>query len=732
MATNVPAPAETPDGEAMSNDELVSHLQAHADQALGHYESEISGAQARNIAYYYGIMEDLPAQPGRSSVTDGTVGITVDNFVCNIIKPFVSADETVRFEPRSEEDMEQAEQATEYVNYVLHCDNPGFMILHDWAKDAGLTKLGVVKCYWEDRTEKRPQLVENMDAAQVEALMSEGAIVGEPFIDNETGLFGAYVLDNYEDGRVRIENIPPEEYRISPLARPGCTPPYEAHVTTKARSELIEMGFDPELVADLPTYSGQNDDQRRMARHSDEEHNQTARTDPPGDSSRDMIEVHHEFALLDYDGDGISELREVIRVNDVILYNEEVEHGPFARFCPVPMPHKVIGFCPADQVRDDQKVKTVLLRQQLDNLYLSNNPRPVVPDGSERSDGSTLSSLADSAPGAAIFEGRNPIRFEAVPFVADKVYSMQEYIDREIERKSGVAKEGQSLDKNAIKHDPTATEAAIDEGRKNARMEMMARIFAETGITDLFKIILKLLVKHQPRERIIRLRNKFVPMDPRSWNAEMDVSISVGLGVGNQAEQIQQAEAILTAMERIAQSPYAHLIADKHVANALKRFYTAAGVKNTDDYYAEPQEEIDPETGEPVAKEPPPDPETMKVQAEMQMKQAEMEARREEAALQMQLKQAEGEAKVQLMREEAAAKLELERAKAQEEANLAREKMAFEMEQARLQMAAEQQMAERRMEMEERLAERNAARAEFEASEKIKLQKNRKGGDLSK
>lgn len=728
MATAATVPDETPGGGAMPDDELVSYLQENAERAIGHYEGEIAADQAENIDFYYRRPMGDEVE-GSSKVVDGTVGITVDNFVANVIKPFVSADETVRFEPRSEEDIEQAEQATEYVNYVLHCDNPGFMILHDWAKDAGMAKLGVVKIWWEDQTEKRPQLVENMDAEQIEALGD--SIVDGPFVDNETGLFAAYVVSDYEDGRVKIENVPPEEYLISPYARPGQIPPYEAHRTRKTRSDLIELGVDADIVDDLPKYAGSLDDRRTWSRYKDESHDST-RTDAPGDPSRDQIEVFHEFALIDYDGDGVSELREIIRVDDVILYNEEADHGPFARFCPVPMPHKIYGTCPADQTKDDQRIKTVLQRQQLDNLYKANNPRPHIPEGSERSDGSTLDDLADSAPGAAVREGRVPIRYEAVPFVADKVYQMQEYIDREIERKSGISKEGNSLDKNAIKKEETATAAAIDEGRANARMEMMARIFAETGISDMFKIILKLLVKHQPRERIIRLRNKFVPMDPRQWNSEMDLSISVGLGVGNQAEQIAQAESVLAIMERVALSPFASLVNEKNVYAALKRALTAAGVKNIDEYLSEPQDEIDPETGEPVQKEPPPDPETMKVQAEAEAKQAEIQAKQQDAAITAQLKQAEAEAKIQLAREEASARLELERERAALEAQLARDKAQAELDLAQQKFAAEQAMATRRMEMEERLAERNAARAEFESSEKLKLQKNRPGGDLDK
>lgn len=728
MATNplaLVSNAET-GGGAMSDTELVSYLQENADRAVGHYETEISGDQARVIDYYYGRMLDVPAVEGGSSVTDSTVSIVVDNFVANVIKPFVSSDETVLFQPRSEEDVEQAEQATEYVNYVVHCDNPGFMILHDWAKDAGMAKLGVVKIWWEDQSDKRPQLIEGLDAGQVEQMAAD--IVQGPFSDDgET--FAAYVMSDYDDGRIKIENVPPEEYLLSPYTRPGQVAPYEAHRTRKARSELIEMGFDAEIVEDLPKYAYAHDDERTIARYRDEQYDST-QTDAPGDKSRDMIEIYHEFVLIDFDGDGVSERRQVIRSGPTILYNEEYDHqiGPFARYCPVPMPHKVYGTCPGEQVIVDQRIKTVLQRQQLDNLYKSNNPRPHIPEGAERADGSTMQDLADGAPGAAVREGRMPIRYEAVPFVADKAYTMQEYADREIERKTGVAKEGQSLDRDALNNTKTmtATQANIQEEGSNTRIEMMSRIFAETGISDMFKIILKLLVKHQPRARMIRLRNKWVSMDPREWNSEMDLSISVGLGVGNKADQIAQSQFVLTTMAEVAQSPFSSLVNEEKAYNALKRAYTAAGIKNTDDFIVEPERD---EGGNLVPKETPPDPEMVKVQAEMQAQQAKLEMEGQKAEADVQLAREKAAADIETTREQGSAKLQLMREEAALKAQLEREKAAFEAEQAIRQQEFEMQMAERQMQMNEKMAERKAATQEREADSRMK--KYREGGSLA-
>lgn len=694
--------------EAMTEEQLAGFLDENAQRALGVYGTEISADQMRALDYYYGRMADVPALEGGSSVTDSTVQVVVDNFVANIIKPFVSTDEAVRFEPRGPEDEEIAEQATDYVNYVLHSDNHGFMLIHDWVKDAGLQKRGVVKCYWEDKTDKRPQLVEHLDAMQAEQM----EFVDGPYLDDASGLFSGYVMSDYEDGCVRIENIPPEEYLISPNARPGETPPYEAHRTRKFRSDLIEMGFPAEVVAELPANDNAYRDMREIARHRDTE-GQDFRV--PGDPSRDLIEVFHELVLIDFDRDGVSELREVIRCDKTILYNEENDGGgmSFHSFSPIPMPHKTYGRAIADLVIQDQRIKTVLQRQQLDNLYKANNPRPVLPEGSERQDGSTYEDLQSVVPGAAIREGRVPIRFEAIPFVADKAFAMQDYADREIERKTGIAKEGQALDRDALNTSKqmTATQAALVEEGQNVRAELMARIFAETGLKGLFRSILKLLVKHQPRERVIRLRNKWVPMDPRGWNADMDVTIAVGLGVGNQQEQIAQSMQLAELVERVAVSPYASLFPEDKVHAVLKRAITALGVKNVDEYLAEPEKD---EQGNPVPKPQQPSPEQIKAEADAQAQQAKLQMDSEKAALDVQLQRQKAEAQLALERESANNKMQLEREKAAFEAHMAEQQQAFEM-----------QMAERQFEQNARLAQQKA-------DNDVKMKKYREGGQLDK
>lgn len=695
-------------GEAMPDDELLSILGQHEAQAIGYEpggDDEISSSQETALDYYNGIMDDVPAEEGGSSVVDGTVALVVDNALASILKPFVSSDETVVFSPRGPEDVKTAEQATEYVNYVFNIDNPGFVIMSSWFKDALLSKLGVVKVWWEDQPRLEAEQIVLEDELIAEMVRADPNYLGE-----EGGV--AAVGKMVPDGRVKVVNIPPEEFRISSMSRSVEEANYTAHVPANmTRSDLLELGFDPEIIDELPTYtSSVSDNTLRQARFDDE--NVTDGSIDAPQRSNDRMAFRDEYVRLDYDGDGIAELRRIMRVGDVILFNDEVDESPFASLCPIPMPHKVYGHSLADRALQEQRIGTVLWRQMLDNLYKSNNPRPIVGEGGERADGSTGDSLEDNTPGAAVMV-RDMSQFQlsdAVKFTAHQTYPMMELLDKKVEENTGISRAGQGLDTNTLRKSgqTTATEMSMIQSGKNARSEMIARTFAETGVSRLFKLILGLVTKHQPRKRIIRLRSDWVPMDPRGW-PEMDVKISVGLGMGDKTEQMFQSDSVLQTMAELEQTPYSGLIDAQKVYNAVKRKFNAAGIKNVDDFLNEPQEGGEGEQPQE------PSPDQMQAQAEAQRLQSEQQMQQAKLVGEQQI----ATQRLENQREEAAVKQDLARQQAEFDANLAREKAKFEAELALQKLNMEQSLAERRMQMSEREGEH-------------KMSSNRPGGDLDK
>lgn len=701
----------------MTEGELASLLASHESRAVGYYNSEVAGEQEQALNYYYGKMDDLPALDGCSSVVDHTVSVHVDGALAAILKPFVSSDETVSFEPRGPEDTGQAEQATEFVNYIINCDNPGFQIFHDWFKDALITKLGVIKVWWEDTSKDEAKTVP-ADAMMLEQLRADPNYLGEQEV--QPGVYAVSINETVTDGRVRIENVPPEEFLISPFARSIDDATYVAHRPSNyTRSDLIELGMDAEVVEALPAHSNTDlDDPRSQARYQDEDWG--ANSDSGADKSRDIIAVLDEYVRVDFDGDGISELRRVIRVNDIILFNEVTPDVPFATLCPVPMPHKVYGRSLADLAIEGQRVSTAITRSTLDNLYKTNNPRPII--GERAYTDTTAEDLGSTAPGAEIrVQDTGQIDWLVIPFAADKSFSMLEYIQQGVEERTGIQRKGNGFNAEALKKNSsdTATAASIDENSRNERAEMIGRIFAETGVKRLFKLVLKMVNQYQPKSRVIRLRNQWVEVDPRGLDPEMDVSITVGLGMGNKADQMEQASVVMQSMAELQLTPYATLIGPDKVYNGLKRLFNAAGIKNVDDFLNDPAQ-MPPE-------EPKPDPEMAKAQAEMQMKQVEMQGKQQEAMLKLQLQQQAAQASNQLEMAKAQAANQLEQQKAMAKAQLEQAKAQFQAQLALKESQQELELERAKLEMQRELG-REKASIDYE----ISLSKQRQGGDLDK
>lgn len=714
------ATASVPKTEGMDDNELAALCAGHEQRSVGYFDSEIATEQANAINYYYGKMDDLPALDGCSSVVDHTVAIQVDNAVAAVLKPFVSADEVVSFSAKEQGKEEEAEQATEYVNYVINCDNSGFLIFHDWFKDALLAKIGVVKVWWEDQTKNEIKTL-GANVLDLEAYRASDQYLSEQ--DNGDGTYAVDMQHEKPDGRVRIEGIPPEEFLITPFTRSIDESPYSAHRPSNyTRSDLLELGFDEDIVAGLPAFAqAKNTEAREQARWRDEGWYTSTQDAVSNDPSRDVIGVIDEYVRVDYDGDGIAELRRVIRVNDVILFNEETDEAPFALLCPCPMPHKVYGRSVADQSTEGQKVATAITRQVLDNLYKSNNPRPVVGDRAVKEDGSTWDDINDSSPGAAIrVREADQLDWATVPFTAGNSFNMLEYIALGVEEQTGFQRKGNGLNPETLKKNSpdTATQASIEENSKNERAEMVARIFAETGVKRLFRLVLKLLVAHQPSARTVRLRNQWVNMDPSGWNPDMDLTTSVGLGVGNKAEQIAQADSVLATMAELQQTPFAYLIDAEKVHAALKRKFVATGIKNVDDYLNDPKQVQAPP--------PQPDPDMAKVQAQAQLQGQKQQGDQAAAMAEHQLAQTKAEAAHQLEMEKAAAKANLDLQIAQGQAALAQAKAEFEARLALQESAQQAQIDMLRLQLD-------AAKADHAAGlNEQKIKQNRPGGDLSK
>ena len=642
---------------------------------------------------------------GRSEIVSHDVSDVIEWLLPGLLEVFVASDDVVRFEPQGMEDEEAAKQATEYVNWIFNRDNPGFKILFDMFKDALLQKTGTAKVFWEETEEEKRETFTGLTDMEV-AYLADGDDVevvehsaGE-IDDTGAQLYDMTLLRKVADGRVRIETFPPDELLVSRRAEDIKNSPFVGHRTQKTVTDLLEMGFDPEVVERLPSHDEAEYNEERLARFQADDEWPVDADNP--DASMRPIWVTECYIRVDYDGDGRAELRKITVAgsgND-LLDNEAIDECPIVSLTPIPIPHKFFGLSVADQVMDLQKIKSTIQRQMLDNMYNVNNARVAVSEEVEIDDW-----LTNRVGGVVRVKGKpgEHIMPLVTPPLGPHAFPLLEYIDQERESRTGVSRYNQGLDPDAL--NDTAKGISIIQSASLKRQTLIARVFAETGVKEMFAKILRLVIKHQQRPRMIRLRNQWVPMDPKAWNANMDVSIAVGLGHGNREQQMFMYNQILNFQREIIElqeGVNGPLVTLENVHNALGKFVESGGVKSIEPFFN------DPANAEQVEQEPEPDPKMMEIQAKMQLEQmkfehdvrmteAKMAEERDEAQADMELKREQARLQAQLEAQKAQRLYELEILKAQMQNALEREKAGLQIEVSAAKLAADLEMKDREL-----------------------------------
>lgn len=657
------------------DNKLKSILESEIDDAIGYLETETTDERQQALEYYLGEPYGNEVE-GKSQIITREVAEVVDGALPQLMRVFTSSNDAVVFEPVNDGDEETAEQATKYVNHIFYKDNNGFEIMHDWFKDAVLQKVGVVKAYWEDKTDvtkeeyyglNDDELAMIMQDEEVEIVEQESTIVQEAQLDPMTGLEVLPALSTHDikvkrsvdKGKVVVENVPPEEFLISKRARTIADSPFVAHRKMVTKSDLIAMGYDEDVVMDLPTGDALEFSPERIARYTRGEQPTDMDSD---DNAMQLVEYYECYIKTDYDEDGIAEMRRVCYAGHDILHNEECDYVPFHSICPIPIPHKFYGHSLADRAMDLQLIKSTITRQMLDNLYLTNNYRVGAVEGQVNLD----DLLTSTAGGVVRMKNPSAIVPMTVQSNAAQSFPMLQYLDEIQAKRSGVSDAQQGLNPDVLQN-VTATAVNAMTSASQGKIELIARIFADTGVSSLFKGILQLVCKYQQKARIIRLNNKYVPFDPREWNSEYNISVNVGLGTGSKQEQLATMQMILDKQEQLLttyglSNPLVNL---KQYRDTLAKFVNMAGFKDDSQFLMEVTEEQSQMLAQQQAQQGAQNPQ---VQAAEQLAQVE----REKA----QLKAQTDAAKIQLDREQmqvenARKALELQQKEVQQTTDLA-------------------------------------------------------------
>lgn len=630
--------------EVMSEEQLQGVISAEIYDAISFIDDDIGGNRALATEYYYG-QPFGDEDEGRSQVVSMDVRDTVQGILPSLMRIFFGPERVVEFTPQGPEDVQNAEQATDYVDFIFKRDNPGFKILHSAFKDALVRKCGIIKYWWDESVEVKAESFSMLDEQSMMMLtenpdveisaVREYPVPGTEPMNEAQGImtpppmmYDVEIKRRIKTGKVKIEALPPEEFLIDRRAKSIDEATFVGHRTMKTVSDLVAMGYDYDEMVDVAGNGNDFDNNQEYTARNPFAVISTANNGDP--SSKSVLYIEG-YLKVDFDGDGIAEMRRICTVGtgNKVLRNEIVDDRQFADFCPDPEPHTFFGMCPADVVMDIQRIKSSVQRGILDSLAQSIHPRTAVVEGQ-----ANIDDVLNTEVGAIIrMRAPGMVQPFSTPFVGQAAFPMLDYLDDIKQTRTGISKAAAGLDADALQ---STTKAAVSAtvNAAHQHIEMIARIFAETGLRKLFTGILKLVVENQDRARMVRLRNTFVPIDPRSWDSNMDVTVNVGVGDGTIEDRINILNQVAMRQEMLIEKtgPNNPVVTVPQYTNTLTKMLQLAGIKDSQNYFNQLPADFQmpaPEAPKPTPEEVLAQVQAQAIQADIQKKAAELDLERQ-------------------------------------------------------------------------------------------------------
>ena len=641
--------------EPMDDAELQSIITQDLTDAVSYVDSDLSPTRAKGTEYYRGDLFGNEVE-GNSKVVAMEVRDTVSAMLPSLMRVFFNSENVVEFTPRGPEDVKMAQQATDYANYIFQNDNNGFLTSYAIFKDALVRKCGIAKFWWEDEEKVRIEEYTGLDDQTLEMLMQEpGAevkivssypdpnidelqistvdpVTGQPVMMPPAMVHDVQIKRITKDGRIKIMAVPPEELLLDRRARSFDDATIIAHRQMATVADLMAMGYDQDEIEENLSSTDLDSNDEYLARQP------LSTTFGTSDAANPMMQrvlYIEAYSRVDYDGDGIAELRKVCCMGGgyKVVRNLPASYIPFADFPCDPEPHTspLEAMSIFDITRDLQEIKSEILRNTLDSLAQSIHPRTAVVEGQVNID-----DVLNNETGAIIrMRAPGMVQPLSTPFVGQAAFPMMEYMDQIKEDRTGMSKAAMGLNADALQ---SSTKAAVNAtiSASQGRIELTARILAE-GMKKLFKGILFLAITHQDKARMVRLRNEWVQIDPRAWDVSMDASINIALGNGDTNEKLQALMMIMAKQEQILRQlgPQNPLVTPQQFSNTLRKIVELSGFKDTTSYFQQIPADYVPPTPQP---KPTPEEVLAQVQAEsikadIQKKAAELELKRQQMLL---------------------------------------------------------------------------------------------------
>mgnify|MGYP004232173317 CR=1 FL=1 len=654
----------------MSDEDFKGYVRSQMTDAVDYIDQFLSPDRTKALEYYLS-KEFGDEEAGRSQYVDSSLRDTCMAILPQLLKIFFSSERVVEYLPRRIEDAPFAEQATQYVRWLLSQKNDFFMTLHSSMQDALIKGNGFIKYYYAEKEKVDAYNYTGLDDETLASLMTDtdievSNVTSHPMEDLPPDVppedapmtHDCTIKRRTKDGQIYVESIPPEELVLNRSAKSfdDDTLQIIAHRKMTTVSELVSMGYDFDTVLEHASAGNEFDSQEEYINRKPEmvfENNQRL------DDASKLVYYSEIYIKCDYDQDNYAEWRRVCTVGttyDEILMNEPVNGHPFINLTPFKASHDWTGLSLYHILRDIQRTKSNILRSMMDSLSLSTHPRMSFVDGEV-----SVQDLLNNEVGALVrTKSPNSITPLVMPYIGNSAQPLVDYFDAVKEDRTGISRASVGLDPSALQ---SSTKLAVSQvtTAQMQKIEMIARIFSETGIKQLFKGILRLICQHQDRQEVIRLNNNWIPINPASWDSEMDVQINVALGAGDDAQKIQVLSQIAQQQEKILTmlGPDNPLCTVQQFYNTMIKITELSGFKDYAQFWSNPAEFEPPPPPEP----PPPSPEELlaevqreQIQAQMAIESAKLQLETDKAQTDAVLEQAKIEADTQLKMMELQAK----------------------------------------------------------------------------
>ena len=641
----------------LSNEELLQLVKTNIDDATSYINEYVN--PERQLALDYYLRKPMGNEvDGKSKIVDSSVSDAVHGALPQLMKVFCSSN-VVSFLPTKAGAGDEAEQINQYVNHIFNKDNNGSEIMYQWFWDALVQKNGIVKAVWDDNTSEQidtykeltedevvqlliPDNVEVISKEEIEIeqdqvpmppepVMTEDGVTemiaptdadGEPMMVNQDPIiaYNLKVKTTETNSRVKITNVEPEAFIIDQIATSIDDATFTAQKQLLTRADLVELGYDKKIVDDLTTA-----DDTELGFSDYRYRNTQANLNNTADKTQELLSYYECYIQIG-NPNGTSTMHRVCYASNTILSDEETDYVPFYSICPYPVPHSFFGESIADKTIDIQQIKTVVQRQMLDNLYLTNNSRIGAVEGQVN-----LDDLLNSTAGGIIrMKNPNAIVPLQVQSSANQSFPMLEYLDNQQAKRTGVSDMNQGLDANVLSN-VSATAVATMTAQSQGKLELIARIFADSGVSSLFQGIFHLICKYQDVERTLLINDKELVLNPREWDNQYNVNINVGIGNGSRDEKIGMLQMILAKQEQIIQqyglsNP---LVTLKQYRETLAKFINSSGYKDDIQFINEITEEQAQQMAQQAAEsqgQPAPEVQAAEAIAKAEMQKAQMKA----------------------------------------------------------------------------------------------------------